>query len=149
MSEGEALLNDDAWSNLESIGQVDGIQDSPYVSPGKVCEVEGYELEEEERSMKGWCQVRRKRGQVEKDVAAETRGWEEFYKVKDGFPYLAHYWRYERWCEEMKKEWTDEELRKEEHRVKHERMGKGDYKSWVAYTKDMIEWRRREGEGKK
>ena len=138
MSEGEALLNDDAWSNLESIGQVDGIQDSPYVSPGKVCEVEGYELEETERSMKGWCQVRRKRGQVEKDVAAETRGWEEFCSYKDGFPYLAHYWRYERWREEMKKEWTKEELWKLQWRVRKERMK--EYKSERAYRDKVWKW---------
>ena len=86
MSEGEALLNDDAWSNLESIGQVDGIQDSPYVSPGKVCEVEGYELEETERSMKGWCQVRRQSGQEEKEVATVMRGREEFNKFMRSYP---------------------------------------------------------------
>ena len=111
--------------------------------------MEGYELEETERSMKGWCQVRRKRGQEEKDVAAETRGWEEFCKYGVGFPYLAHYWRYERWREEMKKEWTKEELRKEELRVKKERMGRKEYESWGAYMKEMREWRDREGEGEK
>ena len=49
----------------------------------------------------------------------------------------------------MKKEWTDEELREEEHRVKHERMGREEYKSWVAYTRDMLKWQHGEGEGKK
>ena len=79
------------------------------------------ELEEEERLIKGWCQVRRKSGQEEKDVAAETRGWEEFIKVRVGFPHLAYYWRYERWREEMKKEWTKEELWKLQDRVRKER----------------------------
>ena len=41
--------------------------DSPYARPGRRVEVEGVELEEEERSMTGWCQVRRKRGQEEKE----------------------------------------------------------------------------------
>ena len=49
-------------------------------------EVEG-RLEVEEESMTGWCQVRRKGGQVEKDVAAVSRGWEE-YKIV--YPHLAH-----------------------------------------------------------
>ena len=71
--------------------------------------------------MKEWCQVQRKSCQEEKDVAAETRGWEEFFKLRGGFPYLAHYWRYERWSKEMKKKWTEEELRKEQTRVKGER----------------------------
>ena len=92
-----ALLNE-ACAEHESLGQVDGICDSPYVRLGQIVEAEGVELEEEERSMKGWCQVRRKSGQEEKDVAAKTRGWEEFCKMQNGFPYLAHYWRYERWC---------------------------------------------------
>ena len=35
-------------------------------------------MEKEERSMKGWCQVRRKISQEEKEAAAMTRGWEEF-----------------------------------------------------------------------
>ena len=86
----EALL-DDACSELESLGQVDGICDSPYLRPGQRVEVEGVEMEKEERSMKGWSQVRRKNSQEEKEVAAMTRGWEEF---KSAFPYLAHTWRY-------------------------------------------------------
>ena len=48
------------------------------------------ELEPEERSMKGWSQVRRKVSQEEKDAAADTRGWEAF---KSSYPNLAHYWR--------------------------------------------------------
>ena len=52
-------------------------------------DVEGVELEEEERSMMGWCQVRRKSGQEVKDVSTETRGWEEFYNWI-GYLYLAH-----------------------------------------------------------
>ena len=129
---------------MESIGQVDGIQDSPYVSPGKVCEVEGYELEETERSMKGWCQVRRKRGQVEKDVAAETRGWEEFYKFAMSYPYLAHYWRYEQWCKEVK-ERTVEELKQLPSEAKKEK--RKEFESWSAYWKEVREWWDRGGEG--
>ena len=53
--------------------------------------------------MKGWSQVWRKRGQVEKDVAAETRGWEEFYEFAKSYPHLAHCWRYERWSREVKR----------------------------------------------
>ena len=80
--------------------------DTPLERPGRTVEVEG-RLEEEEVSMTEWCQVRRKkgqvetnvvarsrgreeyqtkRGQVEKDVAAGSRGWEE-YRVK--YPHLA------------------------------------------------------------
>ena len=91
-----ALLNE-ACAEHESLGQVDGICDSPYVRPGQIVEVKGVELEERERSMKGWCQVRRKSGQEVKDVSTETRGWEEFYQLRKGFPYMAHYLRYERW----------------------------------------------------
>ena len=90
----EALF-DDACSELESLGQVDGIFDSPLTLPGKTVEVEGVEMEPEERSMKGWSQVRRKISQEEKDAAADTRGWEAF---KSSYPFLAHYWRQgEKW----------------------------------------------------
>ena len=82
-----AALFDEACAQHESLGQVDGICDSPLTQQGKCVEVEGEELEEGERSMKGWCQVRRKSGQEEKAAETETRGWEEF-KIK--FPYLAH-----------------------------------------------------------
>ena len=51
---------------------MDRIVDSPYERPGQRVEVEGVELEEEERSMKRWCQVRRKSGQEEKGVATVT-----------------------------------------------------------------------------
>ena len=87
------------------------IQDSPLTLPGKRVEVEGVELEPEERSMKGWCQVRRKNGQGEKAAATETRSWEEF---KGKFPYLAHYWRRGEW-REVVKEWSMERL--EEGRI--------------------------------
>ena len=79
---------DEAWSD-ESISQVDGAVDTPLERPGSRVEVEGEKLEEEEASMMVWCQVR-KGGQVEKDVSAVSRGWEE-YKRK--FPHLAHDWR--------------------------------------------------------
>ena len=86
----EAALIDDACAQHESLGQVDGICDSLLTQQGKFVEVEGVEMEPEERSMKGWCQVRRKTSQEEKKAAAVTRGWEEF---KSSYPYLAHYWR--------------------------------------------------------
>ena len=77
-------------------------------------------------------------GQVEKDIAAETRGWEEFCELRIGFPYLAHYWIYERWRKEMKKEWTEEELRKEQTRVRGER--RKEYESWRAYSDEVVKW---------
>ena len=99
-------LHHDACAQIESLGQVDGICDSPYLRPGQIEEVEGVEMEKEERSMKGWSQVRRKNSQEEKEVAAMTRGWEEF---KSAFPYLAHTWRYA-WSES---EATRQELRED------------------------------------
>ena len=84
--------------------------DSPYTQPGKCVEVEGVELEKVEGSMKGWCQVRRKRGQEEKVAAAETWGWEEF---KSKYPYLAHYWRRTEWSMERKELERREALRRE------------------------------------
>ena len=89
----DALLYDDAWST-ESIGQVDGVQDSPLEKLGSRVEVEGEKLEVEEASMMVWSRVR-KRGQVEKNVSAVARGWEEF---RSKFPYLGHHWRRE-WSE--------------------------------------------------
>ena len=136
----EALLLDEACGEVESLfSQVDGISDSPYVRPGQVVEVEGFELEERERSMKGWCQVRRKGGQEEKDVAAETRGREEFYTFIASYPYLAHYWRYERWSKEVKKkEWTEEELREMQSSVRKEK--RKEYESWRAYSDEVVKW---------
>ena len=116
-SVGDALLLDEAWSD-SPISQVDGALDTPLERPGRTVEVEG-RLEEEEVSMTEWCQVRRKKGQVEtdvvarsrgreehqmkqgqveKDVAAGSRGWEE-YQVK--FPHLASIQRYV-----SKEEWS-------------------------------------------
>ena len=116
-SVGDALLLDEAWSD-SPISQVDGALDTPLERPGRTVEVEG-RLEEEEVSMTEWCQVRRKKGQVEtdvvarsrgreehqmkqgqveKDVAAGSRGWEE-YQVK--FPHLAYNQRYA-----SKEEWS-------------------------------------------
>ena len=100
----EAALVDEACAEIESLGQVDDIVDSLYVRPGQRVEVEGVELEEEERSMKGWCQVRRKNSQEEKEVATMTRGWEEF---KSDFPHLAHTWRYL---------WIEGEAKRQEYR---------------------------------
>ena len=73
---------DEAWSDT-SISQVDGAMDTPLERPGKTVEVEGEKLEEEEASMTGWSQVRRKKGQVETDVVAGSRGREE-YQTKKG-----------------------------------------------------------------
>ena len=122
---GQTLL-DEAWSDT-SIGQVDGVMDTPLKRPGKIVEVEGEKLEEEEASMTGWSQVRRKkgqvetdvvagsrgreeyqtkRGQVEKDVAAGSRSWEEY---RGKFPHLAFTLRYrseESWSEVVK-EWLE------------------------------------------
>ena len=56
--------------------------DTPLERPGRTVEVEG-RLEEEEVSMTEWCQVRRKKGQVETDVVARSRGREE-YQTKKG-----------------------------------------------------------------
>ena len=89
------------------------------------------ELEEEERSMKGWCQVRRKNSQEEKEVATMTRGWEEF---KSAFPYLAHTWRYA-WSES---EATRQELREdmEKRRWKLERREKN-ARGWMAKDSEV------------
>ena len=100
--------------------------DTPLERPGRTVEVEG-RLEEEEVSMTEWCQVRRKRGQVEtdvvagsrgreeyqtkqgqveKDVAAGSRGWEEYRRK---FPHLAYLQRHmskEEWSVRRKvREW--------------------------------------------
>ena len=99
--------------------------DTPLERPGRTVEVEG-RLEEEEVSMTEWCQVRRKRGQVEtdvvagsrgreeyqtkqgqveKDVAAGSRGWEEYQRK---FPHLAFIQRYV-----SKGEWSERKVVKE------------------------------------
>ena len=80
---------------------MDGAQDSPLEKLDRRVKVEGRKLEVEEESMTGWCQVRRKGGQVEKDVAAVSRGWEE-YKIK--FPHLAF---------EQRRKWSEREVVKE------------------------------------
>ena len=75
--------------------------DTPLERPGKTVEVEG-RLEVEEVSMTEWCQVRRKKGQVETDVVAGSRGWEEY---KNKFPHLAYNQRH-KWSErKVVKEW--------------------------------------------
>ena len=108
----EALLLDEACGEVDPpfcFSQVDGANNSPNVSQGKEVEVEGSELKEMERPMKGWSQVRRKNSQEEKEVAAMTRGWEEF---KSAFPYLAHTWRYA---------WSESEVTRQEVRGDMER----------------------------
>ena len=132
-----ALL-DEAWSDT-SISQVDGAMDTPLERPGRTVEVEG-RLEEEEASMTGWSQVRRKKGQVETDVVAGSRGREEYQKQKGQvetdvvagsrgweeyrrkFPHLAYNLRH-KWSErEEVKKWLaggDEiELERDEKRWK-------------------------------
>ena len=105
----EALLLDEACGEVESLSQVDGICDSLVMQQARRVEVEGVELEEEERSMKGWCQVRRKNSQEEKEAATMVRGWEEF---KSKFPYLAKTWRYL---------WVESEAKRKELREGMER----------------------------
>ena len=132
----EALLRDEACGEVESLFQVDGVCDSPYMQPGKCVEVEGVELEEEERSMKGWCQVRRKLGQEEKAAAAETRGWEEF---KGKYPYLAHYWRRGEW-REVVTEWSVERLER------REATRKVDAERGMPTKSEVEKWLRKGGE---
>merc|ERR1712082_423186 len=81
-----------------------GAMDTPLERPGRTVEVEG-RLGEEEVSMTEWCQVRRKRGQVETDVAAGSRGWEEYQRK---FPHLAFIQRYV-----SKGEWSERKVVKE------------------------------------
>ena len=133
-----ALL-DDACAQIESLGQVDGICDSPYLRPGQRVEVEGEEMEKEERSMKGWSQVRRKNSQEEKEVAAMTRGWEEF---KSAFPYLAHTWS-SGWAES---EETRQEFREdmERRRWKLERMEEST-RVCMGKEKEVKKWLREGG----
>ena len=98
------------------------------------------ELEPEERSMKGWSQVRRKVSQEEKDAAADTRGWEAF---KISYPYLAHTWRRGEWREQVEKK-SVEQLREME----------GERKKWawtvtgngVPEYKQVAKWLREGGE---
>ena len=106
--------------------------DSPFERPGRSVEVEGELLEEEERSMKGWCHVRRRSGQEEKDVATVLRGWEEY---KQKFPHMAHFLR-QRWSS-MERDWfegragSEEKLERLERRMR-ERAG--------AKTREVEEW---------
>ena len=101
-SVGDALLLDEAWSDT-SISQVDGAMDTPLKRPGSSVEVEGEKLEAEEASMMVLSWVR-KRGQVEKNVSAVARGWEEFRSL---FPYLGHDWR-RGWSERQEvKQWME------------------------------------------
>ena len=70
-------------------------------------------MEPEERSMKGWSQVRRKVSQEEKDAAADTRGWEAF---KSSYPFMAHTWRRGEWREQVEKK-SVEQLREMEGEI--------------------------------
>ena len=106
--------------------------DSPYERPGRRMEVEGVELEEEERSMKGWCHVRRRNGQEEKDVATVSRGWEEY---KQKFPHMAHFLR-QRWSrvEREGKEGSVENLVEMERKMRERASGaqKREVEEWLS-----------------
>ena len=82
----QAVLVDEACADPQSIGQVDGVMDSPLEKQGRSVEVKGRMLKVKERSMTEWCTVRRK-GQGEKVVSAVSRGWEEY---KERFPHRAY-----------------------------------------------------------
>ena len=144
----EALLLDEVCGEVElRFSQVDGQSDSP-VSQGKEVEVERSELKEMEGPMKGWSQVRRKRGQVEKEVAAETRGWEEFYEFAKSYPHLAHCWRYERWSREVKRGKVikdEEELKYLNKNVKW----RGEQEKGSAHRLEVMKWLARVGEGQR
>ena len=91
------------------------------------------ELEEEERLMKDWCQVRRQNSQEEKEAATMTRGWEEF---KSLYPHLAHTWILACRESEAKRQELREAMveRKEEleRREKSVRVGKeSEVKKWL------------------
>ena len=146
----EALLLDEACGEVEPhFSQVDGISDSPNVSPGKEVEVEGSELKEMERPMKGWCQVRRKRGQVEKEVAAETRGWEEFYEFAKSYPHLAHCWRYERWSKEVKRGKVFGDQEEEFKYLDRDAKWRGEQEKGSAHRLEVVKWLARVGEGQR
>ena len=153
-----AALLDEAWSDT-SISQVDGAMDTPLERPGKTVEVEG-RLEEEEASMTGWSQVRRKKGQVETDVVAGSRGREEYQKQKGQvetdvvagsrgweeyrrkFPHLAYNWRRNRSESKLWQEWLagGEESEMERLEAGIER------RKDVPYNEKVEEWLRGGGE---
>ena len=130
-----AALFDEACAQHESLGQVDGICDSPLTQQGKYVEVEGVEMEPEERSMKGWCHVRRKNSQEEKEAAAETRGWEEF---KNCYPYMAHYWRRGEWRGKVE-EWSVEQLKEMEVGRRKRCTNKSKVEEWLREGGEMGE----------
>ena len=108
--------------------------------------MEKNELEVMERPMKGWSQVRRKHGQVEKEVAAETRGWEEFFKFAKSYLHLAHCWRYERWSREVKRG----KVIKDEEELKYldkNLRGRGEEVKGRAYRLEVATWLDRVGQG--
>ena len=117
--------------------------DTPLERPGRTVEVEG-RLEEEEASMTGWCQVRRKQGQVEKDVAAGSRGWEEYRRK---FPHVAfeqrRLWGERRWKEKKRtKAWMEGADESSERKREEELV-----KTWtVAQKKEVETWLRGGGE---
>ena len=159
-SVGDALLLDEAWSDT-SISQVDGALDTPLERPGRTVEVEG-RLEEEEVSMTDWCQVRRKKGQVETEVVAGSRGREEYQTEKGQvetdvvagsrgreeyqrkFPHLAFKQR-RGWSElEVVKKWL---AGGEERRLEMEEEWRKLWWSGRPYRTEVVEWLR--GGGKR
>ena len=155
---GQTLL-DEAWSDT-SIGQVDGIMDTPLKRPGKIVEVEGEKLEEEEASMTGWSQVRRKKGQVETDVVAGSRGREEYQKQKGQvetdvvagsrgweeyrrkFPHLAYNWRRNRSESVLWQEWLAGGKVNEMERLEAQCVSRED----GPYNEKVVKWMRGGGE---
>ena len=129
-------LLDEAWSDT-SISQVDGAMDTPLKRPGSSVEVEGEKLEAEEASMMVWSRVR-KRGQVEKNVSAVARGWEEFRSL---FPYLGHDWR-RGWSErqEVKQLWLEGGEEEEKHLEFKEAMNK--HRASAAKHEQVEKWLR-------
>ena len=129
-------LLDEAWSD-SSISQVDGATDTPLERPGSSVEVEGEKLEAEEASMMVWSRVR-KRGQVEKNVSAVARGWEEFRSL---FPYLGHDWR-RGWSErqEVKRLWLEGGEKEEDLLKFKEEMNK--HRASAAKHEQVEKWLR-------
>ena len=117
----QAVLVDEACADPQSIGQVDGVMDSPLQQQERSEEVKGRMLKVKEGSMTEWCTVRRK-GQGEKVVSAVSRGWEEY---KERFPHRAYVQRLF-WSEvkeeKQMKAWLEAEEGSEERKKCEEEM---------------------------
>ena len=83
-----------------------------------------------------WSRVR-KRGQVEKNVSAVARGWEEFRSL---FPYLGHDWR-RGWSERQEvKQWLEGGEEEEKHLEFREVMSKA--RASAAKHEQVEKWLR-------